>query len=68
VAEEGELTFNTKPQTRKGDGARPVPRLRDDQRDAPRLRLGKSSREIGSSLPNNQRQHRTSHTPKDVLP
>ena len=26
------------------------------------------TREIGILLPNNQRQHRTSHVPKDVLP
>jgi hypothetical protein len=26
------------------------------------------SREIGMSWPNNQRQHRTSYSPKDVLP
>ena len=27
-----------------------------------------SQRETGISLPNNQRQHRTSHSPEDVLP
>jgi len=30
--------------------------------------IAKSFREIGMLLPNNQRQHRTSHAPKDVLP
>ena len=35
----------------------------------PHERTGESRpREIGILLPNNQRQHRTSHTPKDVLP
>ena len=30
--------------------------------------MAREEREAGAVLPNNQRQHRTSHVPKDVLP
>ena len=36
--------------------------------NAARYPLNLERREIGILLPNNQRQHRTSHAPKDVLP
>ena len=32
------------------------------------LEIGTATEETGTSLPNNQRHHRTPHAPKDVLP
>jgi len=46
----------------------PAPSLSFSFSDSLSLALSLFLRETGILLPNNQRQHRTSHAPKDVLP